>query len=61
MSDTVDEPDEFSYRTSHAANVEIMRCLSQLEWADRMRRLMPLLAAELVRMGVDFSRAGERP
>lgn len=53
MSDT---PDEFNYTTSAEANMAIVREINEIIFMEKMKRLMPLVAKELIRAGVDFSK-----
>lgn len=50
-------PDELNYETSEAANLAIVRALGEIRFAQRVEALMPLIARELVKAGVDFSKA----
>lgn len=53
----VEVPDELNYETNAESTAAIMKAMNDIIFMDRMRRLMPLVARELARMGVDFSQA----
>lgn len=44
------------YTTRVDVNVAILREISKIRFRERLRRVMPLIAQELVAAGVDFSR-----
>ena len=50
-------PDALDYATSTEANLAIVRALGEIRFAEKMKVLMPLVARELVKAGVDFSKA----
>lgn len=54
MSDEV--PDELNYATSAEANIAIIKAMGEIRFMEKMRVLMPMVAAELVKAGVDFSK-----
>lgn len=58
MSDvTTSEPaEDYEYVTSVEANMAILREISRIRFRERSRRVIPLVAQELVAAGVDFSR-----
>lgn len=49
-------PDELNYETNSEANVAIIKAMGEIRFMQRMEQLMPLVARELVRAGVDFSK-----
>jgi len=51
-----DFPDELNYATSEAANLAIVRAMGEIKFIERMEKLMPLVARQLVEAGVDFSK-----
>jgi len=55
----VEFPDELNYVTSPEANLAIAQALADIGFIARVERLMPYIARELMRMGVDFSKAKE--
>lgn len=50
-------PDELDYVTSVEADIAIMKAINEILFMREMERLMPLVAQELVKAGVDFSKA----
>lgn len=48
--------DEIEYVTSVDVNIAILREIERIEFRAKLRRLMPMVAQELVNAGVDFSR-----
>jgi hypothetical protein len=50
-------PDELNYETNAEANIAIMRAMGEIRFMEKMELLMPLVAQELVKAGVDFSKA----
>jgi hypothetical protein len=55
---TEDEiPDELNYTTSVESSLQIMRAINEILFLEKFRQLAPAIAAELVKAGVDFSKA----
>lgn len=48
--------DEIEYVTRVDVNIAILREIERIEFRAKLRRLMPMVAQELVNAGVDFSR-----
>lgn len=49
-------PDELNYTTSADTNIAIIRAMGEIRFMQKMEQLMPLVAQELVKAGVDFSK-----
>lgn len=50
------EPDDIEYTTRVDVSIAIMREIERIHFRERLRRLMPLVAQQLVAAGVDFSK-----
>lgn len=48
--------DDIEYVTRDDVNIAILREIGRINFREKMRRLMPMVAQELVAAGVDFSR-----
>lgn len=48
--------DDLEYITRDDVNIAILREISRINFRAKLRRLMPLVAQELVAAGVDFSK-----
>jgi hypothetical protein len=53
----VKESEEFDYVTRVDANIAILREIAKLEFKKRLPRIMEGVARELMKAGVDFSKA----
>jgi hypothetical protein len=49
-------PDELNYATNTEANIAIIKAMGEIMFMRKMEQLMPLVAKELVKAGVDFSK-----
>lgn len=57
MSNNPEQPiEDYEYTTSVECNIAIMREISRIHFRERLERVMPLVAKNLVAAGVDFSR-----
>lgn len=54
---SIREPEEAEYVTRVDVNIAILREIERINFREKMRRLMPLVAQQLVAAGVDFSKA----
>jgi hypothetical protein len=55
---TEDEiPDELNYVTSAETSLQVMSAINEILFLETFRRFAPAVAAELVKAGVDFSKA----
>lgn len=48
--------DEIEYITRDDVNIAILREIARINFRAKLRRLMPMIARELVAAGVDFSK-----
>lgn len=52
------ESDDYEYTTANPeAQMALALAINEIFFMERMKRLMPLVAQELVKAGVDFSKA----
>lgn len=54
---TSEEVAEIEYATRVDVNIAILREMERINFREKMRLLMPMLAQQLIDAGVDFSRA----
>lgn len=52
----IEDDEEIEYVTRDDVNMAILRSMEKFVFRERLRRIMPLVAKELVRAGVDFSK-----
>lgn len=51
-----EDSDDFEYATSVESGIAIMRAIAQIRFRERLRKVMLMVARELVAAGVDLSR-----
>lgn len=56
MSVTTVDDDDLEYVTRDDVNIAILREIERINFRAKLRRLMPLVAQQLVAAGVDFSK-----